>query len=67
MDLQLMTNLSKQHIATIKDAARKLTRSKKRAFQAQVCIDYLNSKAYLAEKVFGSLVFAGIGNCMITM
>jgi hypothetical protein len=48
-----MTNLSKQHIATIKDAARKLTRSKKRAFQAQVCIDYLNSKAYLAEKFFG--------------
>ena len=48
-----MTNLSKQHIATIKDAARQLTRSKKRAFQAQVCIDYLNSKAYLAEKVFG--------------
>jgi len=29
-----------------------LTRSKKRAFQAQVCIDYLNSKAYLAERVF---------------
>ena len=48
-----MKNLSKQHMATIKDAARKLTRSKKRAFQARVCIDYLNSKAYLAEKVFG--------------
>jgi len=48
-----MKNLSKKHIATIKDAARKLTCSKKRAFQAQVCIDYLNSKAYRAEKVFG--------------
>ena len=48
-----MTNGSKQHMATIQDAARKLTRSKKRAFQAQVGIDYLNSKAYLAEKVFG--------------
>lgn len=48
-----MKDLSKKHMATIKDAARKLTGSKKRAFEAQVCIDYLNSKAYRAEKVFG--------------
>jgi hypothetical protein len=48
-----MKDLSKKHMATIKDAARKLTGSKKRAFQAQVCIDYLNSKAYRAEKVLG--------------
>lgn len=48
-----MKELSKKYIATIKDAAKKLTCSKKRAFQDQVCIDYLNSKAYLAEKVFG--------------
>jgi len=48
-----MTNLSKQHIATIKDAAKKLTGAKRRAFQAQVAIDYLNSKPYLAEKTFG--------------
>jgi len=55
MDLQLMTNLSKQHIATIKDAARKLTRSNKRAFQAQVCIDYLNSKAILLKKFLAGI------------
>ena len=48
-----MTSLSEQHIATIKDAAKKLTGAKRRAFQAQVAIDYVNSKAYLAEKTFG--------------
>jgi len=48
-----MTNLSEQHIATIKDAAKKLTGAKRRAFQAQVAIDYVNSKPYLAEKTFG--------------
>ena len=48
-----MTNLSTQHIKTIKDAAKQLTGAKRRAFQAQVTIDYLNSKAYLAEKTFG--------------
>ena len=48
-----MTTLSTQHIATIKDASRKLTGFKRRAFQAQVAIDYLNSKPRLAESVFG--------------
>ena len=48
-----MTNLSAQHIKTIKDAAKKLTGVKRRAFQAQVAIDYLNSKPHLAEKTFG--------------
>ena len=48
-----MITLSKQHIATIKDAAKKLTGATRREFQAQVSIDYLNSKAHLAEKVFG--------------
>jgi hypothetical protein len=48
-----MTPLSKQHITTIKDAAKKLTGAKRRAFQAQVAIDYVNSKPYLAEKAFG--------------
>ena len=48
-----MTHLSEQHITTIKDAAKKLTGAKRRAFQAQVAIDYLNSKPYLAEKTFG--------------
>jgi len=48
-----MTNLSAQHIKTIKDAAKKLTGAKRRAFQAQVAIDYLSSKPHLAEKTFG--------------
>ena len=48
-----MITLSKQDIATIKDAAKKLTGATRREFQAQVSIDYLNSKAHLAEKVFG--------------
>jgi hypothetical protein len=48
-----MISLSKQHITTIKDAAKKLTGAKRRAFQAQVSIDYLNSKAHLAERIFG--------------
>ena len=48
-----MTDLSEQHIATIKDAAKKLTGAKRRAFQAQVAMDYMNSKPHLAEKTFG--------------
>ena len=47
------TELSAQHIATIKDAAKKLTGSKRRAFQAQVAIDYLDARPRLAERVFG--------------
>ncbi len=48
-----MTQLSEQHITTIKDAAKKLTGAKKRALQAQVAIDYVDSKPYLAERTFG--------------
>ena len=48
-----MICLSKQHIATIKDAAKKLTGAIRREFQAQVSIDYLKSKPHLAEKIFG--------------
>ena len=48
-----MTTLTEQHIKTIKDAAKKLTGGKRRAFQAQVATDYMNSKPYLAEKTFG--------------
>jgi hypothetical protein len=48
-----MISLSKKHITTIKDAAKKLTGAKRREFQAQVSIDYLNSKAHLAERIFG--------------
>ena len=48
-----MPMLSKQHIATIRDASEKLAGSKRRAFQAQVTIDYLKSKPRLAERTFG--------------
>jgi hypothetical protein len=48
-----MIELSEQPIATIKDAAKKLTGAKRRAFQAQVAIDYVNSKPYLDERIFG--------------
>lgn len=48
-----MTLLSKQHITTFKDAAKKLTGAKRRAFQAQVTIDYLDSSARMAETTFG--------------
>jgi len=48
-----MTTLSEQHIATIKDAAKKLKGSKRRAFQAQVARDYLDSRARLTERTFG--------------
>jgi hypothetical protein len=48
-----MTALSGQHITTIKDAAKKLTGAKRWAFQAQVAIDYVDSKPYLVEKTFG--------------
>ena len=48
-----MTILSEQHIATIKDASKKLTGPKRRAFQAQVAIDYLKSKPRLTERIFG--------------
>jgi hypothetical protein len=53
MERQSMTDLSEQYIAMGKDAAKKLTGAKRREFQAKVCIDYCNSKAYLAEKTFG--------------
>lgn len=39
--------------ATFKDAARKLTGHKKRAFMANVASDYLGSSARQAETVFG--------------
>lgn len=48
-----LLTLSEKHIATIKDASKKLTGPKRRAFQAQVTIDYLESNPRLAERVFG--------------
>jgi hypothetical protein len=49
----MMNELEEQHIATIKDAAQKLTGGKRRAFQARVVLDYLNGSARRAETVFG--------------
>ena len=48
-----MILLSEHTITTIKDASSKLTDNKRRAFQAQVTIDYLKSKPRTAETVFG--------------
>ena len=48
-----MTTLSQQLIATIKDAAKKLTGTKRRVFQAQVAIDYLDRRPRMAETIFG--------------
>lgn len=48
-----MKSLSPQHILTIQDAARKLTGAKRRAFQAQVTLDYLDGRPRRAETVFG--------------
>ncbi len=48
-----MNTLTEQQIATIKDAARKLTGAKRRAFQAQVTLDYLDGSARRAERMFG--------------
>jgi hypothetical protein len=49
----MMNVLTDQVIASFKDAARKLTGPKRRAFQAQVTLDYLNGSIWKAEKVFG--------------
>jgi hypothetical protein len=40
-------------VATLKDAAHKLTGAKRRAFQAQVTLDYLDGNARQAERVLG--------------
>ena len=46
-------HLPEQQVSTLKDAARKLTGAKRRAFQAQVTLDYLEGRARLAETVLG--------------
>lgn len=48
-----MSKLTEQHIATIKNAAKKLTGAKRRGFQAQVTLDYINGKTRQSEVVFG--------------
>jgi transposase len=49
----MIHKMTEQLIATIRDAARKLTGSKRRAFQAQVTLDYLAGSARRAERMFG--------------
>ena len=48
-----MNVLTEEVIASFKDAARKLTGAKRRAFQAQVTLDYLERSVWKAERVFG--------------
>ncbi len=48
-----MNRLPAPQVVTLKDAARKLTGAKRRAFQAQVTLDYLEGNARRAETVFG--------------
>jgi transposase len=49
----MMEILTKEVIASFKDAARKLTGPKRRAFEAQVTLDYLDGNIWKAEKVLG--------------
>ena len=48
-----MSELTEQHIRTLKDAASKLTGTKRRTFQAQVAIDYMDGSPRRAERTFG--------------
>jgi len=48
-----MPPLPDHQVATLKDAAGKLTGAKRRAFQAQVTLDYLEGSARRAETVLG--------------
>jgi hypothetical protein len=49
----MMEGLTKEVIASFKDAARKLTGPKRRAFEAQVTLDYFDGNIWKAETVFG--------------
>ena len=48
-----MKVLTDEVIASFKDAARKLTGPNRRAFQAEVTLDYLDGSIWKAERVFG--------------
>jgi hypothetical protein len=45
--------LTRKMIETIRDAAKELKGAKRRAFEAQVCLDYLGGDPRLTETVFG--------------
>src|SRR4051812_16903849 len=49
----MMEDLTKEVIASFKDAARKLTGPKRRAFEARVALDYFDGNIWKAEAVFG--------------
>jgi hypothetical protein len=49
----MMEVLTKEVVASFKDAARQLTGPKRRAFEAQVTLDYSDGNIWKAEKVFG--------------
>jgi hypothetical protein len=49
----MMSVLTEEVLASFKDAARKLTGPKRRAFQAQVTLDYLDGSVWKAGRVFG--------------
>ena len=49
----MTTKLSTKVLETIRSAARKLTGIARRAFQAEVCRDYCNGSARIAERTFG--------------
>ena len=49
----MFVELTDSMVATIKDAAVKLTGHRKRAFQGKVTLDYLGGSARRAETVFG--------------
>ena len=48
-----MEELTPKMIDTLREAARELTGSKRRAFEARVSLDYLGGDARLTETVFG--------------
>ncbi|HMB04342.1 MAG TPA: hypothetical protein VKP69_11470, partial [Isosphaeraceae bacterium] len=48
-----MEPLPEHTLKTIREAARLLTGPKRRRFQAQVALDYLDGNARRAERVFG--------------
>ena len=48
-----MEELTEQMIATIRDAASRMSGAERRAFEAQVSLDYLGGDARLTETVFG--------------
>lgn len=51
----MMNILREEVIASFKDAARNLTGAQRRAFEAQVTLDYLDGSVWKVERMFGWL------------